>query len=411
MIKNDYQEQVAVIGGGRWARVIASTLDSLLPSQVKISLCSFSNSTGWSDWIKLQTANSDERFQVVNAASILSDHSIQRCFIARAAREQTKTTCRFLEAGKDVYVEKPFALTTAQAREVCLAATGRDCRTSLVFLYHDGLNSFVKQLQKFTEDTSLEIEWCDATVEVRHGETKTYDASLNVVLDVFFHIWGILRGLAPQASLEVISVDIERGGKCTNMKLKLGQIPVRVKVEREAEIRTRRLVVRQIGEERDMDFSTFPGSARRNGHLLPLQTSPKMPMALQLETVLRCETKSLPSRLSNVHLAKEAVTLAEQIFDEARRQQYAFIGQQIASPRNIQDTSSLHYAIQEIVSDLAANFANLNENGKAVFTAKSAVTGDVVNWLKGRTNNAELATFLSLDPGLSAIRMLLDDKA
>src|SRR5262249_42199853 len=80
----------------------------------------------------LTAATAQRRFDFEQAStgadSVLDDDSVDVVFIATRHSSHAELTCRALEAGKTVFVEKPLAITTAQLDEVLhtVARTGND---------------------------------------------------------------------------------------------------------------------------------------------------------------------------------------------------------------------------------------------------------------------------------------------
>ena len=62
---------IGIIGGGRWARVIASAFDLIAPEQSKLSLCSPSNRFGWDKWLLARKPEPHRHITIINDLSIL----------------------------------------------------------------------------------------------------------------------------------------------------------------------------------------------------------------------------------------------------------------------------------------------------------------------------------------------------
>jgi predicted dehydrogenase len=258
------RDTLAVIGGGRWARVIASVLANMdLPFNSTI-IVSQSNPA------RLASAlASDRRGPIAIVPTIgeaLNRFGLKAAIIANAARVHVASAEQLIEAGIPVLIEKPAALTMAEAARLLeLAdANGVCVAPSLSFLHCSYLHRFAMMIGADKGKLrGLTLEWTDPTSEVRYDDPKSYDPGISVAQDVMPHVWSIL-GLAvgmPAGDVGVKSCRIARGGRWATYGLEVQGVPCLVTVRRDAPAR-RRFLKAEIssGEELAIDFTVEPGT-------------------------------------------------------------------------------------------------------------------------------------------------------
>lgn len=259
----DRRDTLAVIGGGRWARVIVSALANLESPFASTVVVSQSNAARLASAL---ASSRTVRFAVVpTIGEALNRFHLGAAIIANAARAHAASAEQLIEAGVPVLIEKPAALTTTQAAHLLemADANGVCVVPSLSFLHCSYLHRFgmmiaanKKKLRRLT------LEWTDPASEVRHGERKSYDAGISVAQDLMPHVWSII-GLAvgTQAGhVEVGSCRIARGGCWASYRLEVHGVPCHVAVKRDAAARRRFLKAEMdCGEELAIDFTVEPG--------------------------------------------------------------------------------------------------------------------------------------------------------
>src|SRR5512147_2827745 len=115
--------RIALVGGGRWARVYARVLSKLPDLVSAVTVVSPHNAAGMRQWIDAERLG-------YRVASALDPSACDAAIIVNAAADHESSAVQFLEAGIPALVEKPFALSaagaarmieTAQARNIYLA--------------------------------------------------------------------------------------------------------------------------------------------------------------------------------------------------------------------------------------------------------------------------------------------------
>lgn len=331
---------VALIGGGRWTRVIGDMLDTLVPSGAPAVVVSPSNPEGWAGWVEDHL-----RWQIGDSLeSVLNQPEITHVVIARRARDHAATCLAALAQGKAVLVEKPFCLTLAEANALLGASLGAEVGTALVFHFGRNQAAFRRACLARGPLTHLRLDWADPATEQRHGQSKTYDASLNVVQDVLPHAWSILRPFFADAPLELCDVGASGGGRDVTLNLAAGAVPVSIRMQREAERRIRRVLVEGVGWQGDFNFSIEPGQATLDGQDLNVAEGFTSPLAAELQAFLADELPPL-IRLS---AAQEAIRLSVAAVAGLRPLQAKAIAAGNGPTASPDDRQSAQYALKEI---------------------------------------------------------------
>ena len=101
-----------------------------------------------------------------NAADLIRDKEVDAVYIATPPSSHADLSIMALESGKPVLVEKPVALTTAEADE--MAAAARDAKRSLIVAYYRRALPRFEKLRTLIEDGAIGEPRC---VAVRHLKT------------------------------------------------------------------------------------------------------------------------------------------------------------------------------------------------------------------------------------------------
>ncbi len=300
------QRDVAIIGGGRWGRVILSVLaTSDLPVD-RITMVTTHNAALAQNVIARLASR-----HPIRIVSALSDRP-SAAIIANAARSHGEAARNLIAEGAHLLVEKPVVLNMPEARY--LLALAHAAHTILL----PGLSyRFCSYLQHFARRTAalhplsgFELRWSDPAGEIRYGEQKTYDASINVADDVMPHIWTILSVLFPQAVFTVESCKTARGGKSATFSLDAGSMKGSVTLERDSDRRRRTI---QLSAPASLDFSVEPGTMTFGAESMTADanwaTSPG-PLTRQLRYFLECVEEGKAAEADETALI-ESVRLAE----------------------------------------------------------------------------------------------------
>jgi predicted dehydrogenase len=103
-----YPNNVVVIGGGRWARVIVEELHKLSPPEVNISIHSLHNAKGMEAWVS--NKGFENKIDVYSFLPNSYSNTSTAVIIVNAASDHDKSLRWALERDYSVLVEKPLSL-------------------------------------------------------------------------------------------------------------------------------------------------------------------------------------------------------------------------------------------------------------------------------------------------------------
>ena len=252
-------DNVIIMGGGRWARVITEVLSDILDPLVNISIYSPHNHLYMKEWI---VKNKVEQQIKVITSFPNSFHTPCVVIVANATRDHYKSALKAISAGADVLVEKPVVLNYKQALDLYDFAkkNNKIVCASHVFLFASYIENFSKLIQERGEIEKIKISWEDSVIERRHGELKKFDAGLPIIVDCLPHIFSIISKFVPiDVSYNSIRLQISNGGSRVNMFLKNSGIPVEILMVRGGSQRTRLVEIIVEGKNNTLDFSIEPG--------------------------------------------------------------------------------------------------------------------------------------------------------
>lgn len=298
-----------LIGGGRWAQVIASVLERIDSGPVQVA--SVGNPSAWE--------NRPDGWRSVEMAAMLADPEVCRVIVARRARDHAKTVLSALRAGKDVLVEKPFCLTHAESDAIRAAAQGRVCQTGLVLLHARNQQRFRNACLAIGPVKQLRIVWADPRGETRGGAKKSHDLALNPVQDVLPHIWSLMR---PMLVGPIVFRDAVLSDDGTGVTLRFdGTAQIECVIARDQACRERRMEVTGPNVNAYLNFASEPGNAELNGKSLDVATGYSSPLEAELRSFLfgPCDP------LSDVAQAFEALDLTLSAMAHIRRLQMVVI--------------------------------------------------------------------------------------
>ena len=341
---------LSIVGGSRWARQIALTLNSLLSAETQITLHSQHNSDNIQDWIKHNNLN---RVNVVNTYPFHFD-SIKpfALIVVNESRKHFPIAIQSLSCGIPTFVEKPISLAAYDAEQLLNTASrfNTPLCASNVFMFAEYLIEFFRSLKNTGEINEVDIVWCDKRDESRYGEVKKFDASITVLHDVMPHIVSLIKMLLPE-KLKLNNLHIFRGGAETDLQLSTNQVNINVKIARNSRKRVRKVRVNNTTGIFELDFSDesnmfITNFASRNVQKISLTPDGALHnMMKAFLNVVQKKQNDFDSRLSPV-IALEACQLCDISIKQYKKLQLEWL----ASEKNTACTDDLNYAVRELVS-------------------------------------------------------------
>jgi predicted dehydrogenase len=346
-------EHVAIIGGGRWARVLTEVLCGLIPASVEISVHSEHNAEAMSTWAAARGLSNRLRISASWPAPVQS--SSRAVIVANATRDHERAAEWALAAGVPVLVEKPMAMSGAGAQR--LAALARSLGTRLaaahVLRFAGYLDRFATCVGKAGPICSMRIQWWDPRVEERYGEPKHFDAGVPVVADVLPHVLSLVTTLMPNVPCRCDHLKVLRGGAHVELDLVVGQVRCGVQLVRNSEQR-RRLIEVAVGVGRtellQLDFSTEPGiiTWREEALVGDLEWGERpRPVAQMLTAFLQWAAGGDADARLDVELGVRACAMIDQAVEAYRAALVPWISARLDSRSRVDE--DLRYALNEIL--------------------------------------------------------------
>ena len=343
-------EAISVIGGGRWARVIAETVHRLVGPTRRITLHSQHCSEAVAKWLReKKLADSISISAEMPSRSHAASSAV---IVANAARDHEAATELALNAGAPVLVEKPIAMTHRGAEDLVDLAhrTSGQLAAANVFLFARYIKRFATHLSARGEKIrSMHVRWVDPQGEFRYGEVKSYDAGLPVFKDVLPHVSAILSALFPGTEQTVRDLHFFRGGAQLEIEIEVNGIPCNVMLARNGDKRERSITATLKKDSVHLDFATEPGIIGDAGSIRdadPHWHTRSRPLASMLHSFLRwAEESRFDARLST-EPAVCACALMDQVSVLYNRH---FISWLKSPVRLADDAQYLSYAAEEIL--------------------------------------------------------------
>jgi predicted dehydrogenase len=281
-------KQIAVVGGGRWARVIISELCPIVAQDARIRVYSPNNAPEMRNW------TTDRHLENVEVLDFQPDFrnrdAADIAIIANAANDHVAMAARAISAGVATLVEKPMALTEVDAREIVALAERNNAllASSRVLLFARYVIDFGRLVAGLNEIRGVHVIWADPAAEPRYGETKRFDPALTLPQDVLPHLLPILN-LLTTGIHTLTEVVVNDGGARVEIRMQAGNVPCVLSLGRNAPARRRVIMVQAAEESFTLDFSQEPGQitiagTSRNGD--PLWDVEPRPLASMLQCFL-----------------------------------------------------------------------------------------------------------------------------
>lgn len=247
---------VAIVGGGRWARVIASVLAELPGEPVAVSLHTrrgYDATRAWRD---------SRPGRDIRVAHDWPERRPDALIVANAARDHAAATARAIEEGVPVLVEKPFVLGGRRATALVETAHQRGVllATAHVFSFASYLDALKREIQASGELRSLRLRWSDPSAELRYGERKTHDGTLTIVEDVLPHVVSIVLAISGSLADRCDLVELNDEGDRATLVLHADETRCEVSLERNAARRARVVEADLSSCRARLDFTEEPGT-------------------------------------------------------------------------------------------------------------------------------------------------------
>lgn len=324
---------VAVVGGGRWGRVMVSVLAQMTLPVSKVVMVS--------------------RSEAVSLDDALAAYDVRAAIVANSARQHFDTARVLIDQGVNVLIEKPATLSLAQVEQLLERADAR--RVCLVpglqYRFCSYIHAAANAVARVPEQpAAFAFEWADPTGEVRYGDRKSYDPTISVAVDVMPHVWSILATVFAQPRFHLESCRIERGGRFASFGCTLNALPGRITLERDAARRNRVLSVESdAGSDLRLDFTVEPGTVSIGTDTVSGDENwDHAPRPLERQVAYFIAALSGTTSNTDAAACRESVALAERAAILLKEQQAAWLRH---ASRERPFDCDRRYALQELVAD------------------------------------------------------------
>ncbi len=254
-----WPDYVAVIGGGRWARILIEVICNLTPMSVKISVHSPRNFTAMGDWVVAQ--GFENRIRVYSDYPKSITGKTGAIIVANAAHDHEKAIEWALYQRLSVLVEKPVTLSFFATQRMVDLANSQNTylATAHVFLFASYIETFSKLVSNENRIVSIRVLWSDPQIESRYGEMKNYDPGLPIYADWLPHIISILNTFTNGPAILSENISFFRGGAHLKINLLYDHIPCEIELSRNHNARQRIIEVNTEKKKITLNFGREPG--------------------------------------------------------------------------------------------------------------------------------------------------------
>ena len=297
-----------VVGGGRWARIIASTLQSM---KLPFNYMSVVSKYGFIHSLDRQNFSLNSKIPtnfLPNIPEFLKEDKPIGAVIVNSTHLHFETAKLLLSKKINVLIEKPIASNLAQAIELVEIAKTNNVilMPALNYLHCSYLHNFSRLFLPYhRKPLSFSISWKDPLLENRYGEIKYYDESVNIGLDVLPHIWSILKIAFPQEDFAISDCKLIKGGIGVIFTVNSQLVQGTILLERGSQSRERTFSVHaDTVNKYKLDFSIEPGIIDENSKTYLADCNwglnPK-PVQIQIQEFLKSIQKN--KSLNAIHLS------------------------------------------------------------------------------------------------------------
>ena len=348
---NACPDNVAVMGGGRWARVLVEVLCGLVPPSVGISVHSPRNAGAMSVWVSERGL--EQRIRVSSGWPNFSSGASNAMIVANAACDHEKAIEYALAKGVPVLVEKPLTLNFAASRRLADLACSQNTyfAAAHVFLFARYVEAFSKIITDENSIQFIRVHWMDPLSENRHGEAKSYDPGLSIYADWLPHIISTLGTLTSSQTQICEKLEFLRGGAHLKIDLQLGDIPCVVELVRNGNCRQRIIEVTTQQKKITLDFAREPGTIVSAASVIcgdsDWDIKPK-PVAKMLEAFLQGAAGGIQDARLDIAIGLRSSQVIDQTFPLYRAALFPWLSKQILMLKD-GDDSDFRYALSEII--------------------------------------------------------------
>jgi dTDP-4-amino-4,6-dideoxy-D-glucose ammonia-lyase len=302
-------QQVAVVGAGRWGRVLCRVLAELSPRLSTIHVVAERNYPETCEWLEESSKDGIKHCDRIvvrrSLAEILELGDVEVAIVTKMASQHYTATRELLLANKHVLVEKPFVLCAEQARELVELARERNrvLAVGYEFMFARTLHHYSDLLDRHLGDIHrVDIVWKDRPGVLKWGVRKQPDLSANIITDLYPHVLSQLHLMLGRREISLRELRSADGCWQADIELTYGTIPVHIALDKQASAARRSIsVTSSCGRNLALDYTDEPGEVTLDGEKLdPDHLNPSFPGSLSLEVgYFLARTRDVDAELPN----------------------------------------------------------------------------------------------------------------
>jgi len=295
---------IALIGGGRWARVILGCIRRIKPLAPIIWVTKYGRDTGHA-WLKTQDL---DNVSFVDDLQTLWPLRPRAVIIASTSSLHADHLRQSLANGIPTLCEKPYCFTLSEADELISLSqhAGIIGAVNLEFSYATYFKDFAKLISDI-EIQHLGITWSDPWMETRYDETKCADIYTSMAHDAPPHCWSAICAVTGFSDYENIRISYTKTGDI-NIRADVNNIPINMDISRRAKTRVRRMTINQGRAQ--LNFAQEPGAAIINGKQTPLEWRESRPLTASLAAFFHCIENQYDDLPTSLEASRACIALS-----------------------------------------------------------------------------------------------------
>jgi dTDP-4-amino-4,6-dideoxy-D-glucose ammonia-lyase len=307
---------VAVVGGGRWGRILATTLvkDNRASNVV---LASRHNAALLRAWIAGREPGLRSRVSLVNSVAALPART-QAVLVATRPATHHLLARHFLARRLPVLVEKPLLCGADELRS--LARQAEDAGVTIGVDHEFLVAGWLEPLARAVAESAGELHqlafvWHEQAETERHGEWKRTDLTVSTVQDLFPHIMSIVTAMLGEHALAVESVQWAGEPGRLAVRLAYGGVAIQCDLWREAPRAARSIRATGPRGEVVVDWLSEPVAILAGGGVVPVSRAGGTALSRALRLFCRqvqAPTADFPLSLSRAIPIIEATAAVHQ---------------------------------------------------------------------------------------------------
>ncbi|MDX1925779.1 MAG: Gfo/Idh/MocA family oxidoreductase [Pirellulaceae bacterium] len=342
--------RVALIGGGRWSRVLLPVIQSLLTEDAEILWVTKHGYEHAGRWlINKAIGRVAVRTEMDWAAA-----AVDAAVVATSPATHGEQVSHLLQHRIPTFCEKPFTLDFEQA--VALHRMATEARCPLGVNLEMYFASFVEDFAAAVHGRyirEINITWLDPWSETRYGETKHGDIYTSIVDDMWPHCWSLLRRLVPNGNVDLIhDVRYEPNSGLVHITAQVDAIVATMALSRRADGRVRKIDVNR--GEAVLDFGTEPGSTEFDGVRATNEWRGLRPLSRSLSSFFEVVLQPQLSDQWALAACLDAVRSAQLIGHKLRELQCGMFDLLRQEELNLADTGQRNLIVDLLLPEYAA---------------------------------------------------------